>query len=43
MIWTGKVLRYVIAYLDPRICYIDLDMPLCAHTLVKSVAMECYL
>lgn len=39
-IWREKALDNVIADLDPRIFYIDLDMPLCAHTLVKSVAIE---
>lgn len=38
--WRGKALHHVIADLEPRIFYIDLDMPLRAHTLVKSVAIE---
>lgn len=44
MIWRGKVLRYVIAHLNPRIFYTDLDIPLCAHKLVKTVAVKhpCY-
>lgn len=39
MIWRGKVLHYVIIYLDPRIFCMDLDVPLCAHMLVKLVAV----
>lgn len=40
MIWRGKALHHVVADLDPRIFSVDLDMPLYAHTLVKSVAIE---
>jgi len=35
MIWRGEVLRYVIAYLDCRIFYIDLDM-LLEHPFVPT-------